>query len=120
MVVVIVSVACMWRGLMAGLRRHVLAVTAGLGILAAASPALADPPCGRGWRKGEYCGPYAHARPPRAYRAPPPFYVGPPPPRVYDAPPVVVAPPPVIYAPPPAVVLPRPSIGLHIDIPLIR
>jgi hypothetical protein len=87
-----------------------LPVLAAGALLVAASallpaPAEATPPCGRGWRKGEYCGGPVHVAPPPP--PPRPVYVVPAPP-----PPVVVAPPPVYVAPP------RPGIGVHVDIPL--
>ena len=58
--------------------------------------AAADPPCGRGWRKGEWCGPgprhhrrdWRHDR--HGRRGPPPGYR-----RGYGYPP----PPPVVAAP---------------------
>jgi hypothetical protein len=82
-------------------------------LIAAATvlPALAEatPPCGRGWRKGEYCGgPVVVAPPPSR-----PVYVAPPPPMVVAPAPVIVAPPPPVYVAPL-----RPGIGVHVDIPL--
>lgn len=73
------------------------------------SVALADPPCGRGWRKHEACGPVYVAPPAiRYYEARP----------AYPAPqiPFVVLPPPA-YAPAPAVIG-VPSVQLGVSIPL--
>lgn len=77
--------------------------------LATTLPSLAhaDPPCGRGWRKGEYCGGPVYVAPAPVYAAPPPVYVAPPPPVVY-------APPPVVYAPPPVYLSPGLSVGINI------
>jgi hypothetical protein len=82
--------------------------TATLGIITMFLPeiAYADPPCGRGWRRHEYCGPYVYR--PRVYVPPPPVY--------YAPPPVYYPPPPVYYAPP-AYVAP-PGISLGVNIPL--
>lgn len=83
------------------------------GILAP-SLALADPPCGRGWRKHEWCGGYVYAVP---RRAPPPVYY-PRPPVVYAPPPVYYAPPPVMYGYPPPIVAPVPGLSIGVNIPL--
>ncbi len=95
--------------------------TAFLGLaLAVVMPAFAhaDPPCGRGWRKGEYCGGPVYVAPPPVYLAPPPVIYAPPPPPppppVFYAPP---PPPPVIYAPPPPVYV-APGLSIGINIPL--
>ena len=63
---------------------------------------LADPPCGRGWRKHERCGYYGYGVP--TYVAPPPA--------------VVYAPPPVVYAPPPVAYAPAPGLSIGVNIPL--
>ncbi len=83
------------------------------GILAP-SMAWADPPCGRGWRKHEWCGGYAYRAP--RYVAPHVYY--PRPPVVYAPPPVVYAPPPVMYGYPPPVLAPVPGISIGVNIPL--
>ena len=80
------------------------------GLVLAPSVASADPPCGRGWRKHEYCGPYVYAPPP-VYVARPPVYYAPPPPVYY-------APPPPVYYAPPAVVAPAPGLSIGVNIPL--
>ncbi len=83
--------------------------------LAVVMPAFAhaDPPCGRGWRKGEYCGGPVYVAPPPVYVAPPPIFYAPPPPPVIYAPP----PPPVVYTPPqPLYVAPGLSIGINIPL----
>lgn len=92
-------------------------LAAGLGgmlvALATAQPALADPPCGKGWRKGEWCG--GHHR--EHYYAPAPVVVVPGP--VYVAPPpVMYAPPPVVYAPPVVAPVPAPGLSIGVNIPL--
>ena len=69
--------------------------------------ASADPPCGRGWRKHEWCGGYVYG--PRPYVAYPPVYYAPPP-RVY------YPPPPVYYAPPAYPVVPSLSFGVNIPL----
>jgi hypothetical protein len=80
------------------------AAAALIGVVALPVPAEARPPCGRGWRKGEHCGPPVVVAP-RARR------------------PVVVAPAPVVVAPPPAVVVApvpvvpvRPSVGVGVHV----
>ena len=90
-----------------------VAIAVGVLIPLAAS---ADPPCGKGWRKHEACGP--------VYVAPAPVIVVPPavqyyPPQpVYVAPqPVYIQPPPSVYAPAP-VVLGPPSLQLGLTVPL--
>jgi hypothetical protein len=74
------------------------------GIALAPGVAQAEPPCGYGWRRHEWCGPYhrdryyrgpayrerVYVQPPRVFLAPPPVYYAPP------------APPPIVYAPPPS------------------
>ena len=86
---------------------------AGAFVAVLAVPAQAEPPCGRGWRKGEWCGHY-YAPPPVVVVPPRPVYVAPPPPVVYaPPPPVVYAPPPVVYAPAPA-----PGLSIGVNIPL--
>ncbi|GGG45579.1 hypothetical protein GCM10010964_36220 [Caldovatus sediminis] len=101
---------------------RLLPVAAGALVAGAAlfpPPAEATPPCGRGWRKGEWCG-----GPAVVVAPPPPVFVAPRPPvAVAPAPLVAVPPPPpavvVAPAPPPVFVAPsRPSIGLHVEIPL--
>jgi hypothetical protein len=79
--------------------------------LIGSSPAFADPPCGRGWRKHEACGPI-YVVP--VYSAPR-IVVLPPPPVVVQQP-FIVAPVPV-YVPPPVVFGP-PSLQLGVSIPL--
>ena len=86
----------------------------------ASVPALADPPCGRGWRKHETCGPVYVAP---TYIAPGPVFVAPPPPVVYVPAPVYALPRPIYAAPPPvyvpAPVSPSPpSLQLGVSIPL--
>jgi hypothetical protein len=83
--------------------RATFLAAAALGALVIAMSAEAKPPCGRGWRKHEYCGPRpAEVAPPAAVVvAPAPVYAVPAPP------------PPVVLAPPA-----RPAIGVHVDIPL--
>jgi len=80
----------------------------------APSLAWADPPCGRGWRKHEWCGGYVYTVP--RYVAPPGYY--PRPSVVYAPPPVVYAHPPVTYGYPPPVVAPAPGISIGVNIPL--
>lgn len=69
--------------------RPLTLLTAGLlslGAALAASPASAEPPCGRGWRKGEYCGHRHDWRHEERHRAPAPRYAygyPPPPPGPY-------------------------------------
>ncbi len=101
-------------------------IIAGLGLAAAAlltpSIAQADPPCGHGWRKHEYCGGYGYRY--RHYPPPPVVYYQRPgvvyarPGVVYAPPPVVYAPPPVVYAAPPPVVYAPPMVSLGVNIPL--
>jgi hypothetical protein len=97
--------------------RVLLAAGVLAGLAFAPGLAQADPPCGYGWRRGEWCGHYYHHRDYRGplyreplYREPlyrEPVYLGPPhvivaPPPVYYAPRVYTAPPPAVYAPPDA------------------
>ncbi|GEM_PF-1735302 len=86
------------------------------GMALAPTMVLADPPCGRGWRKHEACRYYGYGVP--TYVAPPPVVYARPP--VYYAPPpaVVYAPPPVVYAPPPVVYGPAPGLSIGVNIPL--
>lgn len=82
-------------------RSTVLAATiTAIAALAAAGPALADPP----WERGGHEGWRHHHRRdwdgPRVVYAPPPRVLYAPPPRVvYAPPPVVYAAPPVVYEP---------------------
>ena len=78
--------------------RRTLAI-AGLAILGlgmTAELAYADPPCGRGWRRGEYCGPRDHQRRDGdrrdAYRRDGARYG-------YTQPRAYAPPPPAVYAP---------------------
>lgn len=93
-------------------RLAMTALAAGVVLAAtlAPAPATADPPCGRGWRKHEYCGPTVYARPP-VYVARPPVYYVPPPPVYY-------VPPPLVYYAPPTVVAPAPGLSIGVNIPL--
>jgi hypothetical protein len=99
---------------MSPFRTSLFAVAASLIGATLPAPADAGPPCGRGWRKGEYCGPpvVVARRPPRAVVvAPAPVVVVPPP--VVVRPPVVVAPVPVAPVP---VVPVRPSVGVGVHV----
>ena len=73
----------------------------------APSLAWAGPPCGKGWRKHEWCGGYVYGVP--GYVAPPVYYA---------RPPVVYGPPPVMYGYPPPMVAPAPGLSIGLNIPL--
>lgn len=91
------------RRLTSGLNRWAVGAACIAATLAAAAPAMADPPWGRGWRGHHH-----------RWGPPPPHYH--PPPVRYYPPPVYYAPPPVYYAPPPAYVAPGLSFGLNIPL----
>ncbi len=90
-------------------------VAIAVGVLVPIS-ASADPPCGKGWKKHEACGP--------VYVVPGPVIVAPPPVQYYAPQPVYVAPQPVYVQPPPTVYVPAPvvqgppSLQLGLTIPL--
>lgn len=95
-------------------RSMIIAAVIAAGVLAP-SMASADPPCGRGWRKHEWCGGYVYGAP---RHVPPPVVYYARPPVVYAPPPVVYAPPPVMYGYPPPMVAPAPGLSIGVNIPL--